>query len=211
MIIDFFIIYLKSEFRDFNRIIQLLFFSFLNFIVFSFLFSGSNISLIFPAVFWSASILGSVSLFSNSFQQEYENGILERLYLTKISPFIPIFSKFLVLLIILFAIQMVFIPFSLMFFNISFSESNFYLFTLTILVGDFGYLLLTTFFSYIMVSNKSFFNSIIIFPIILPLILTLLKATYFLFPFSSEFFFWFKLLLGFDILYASIIYLFSMK
>ncbi len=211
MIRFFFIIYLKSEFRDFSKIVQLLFFSFLNFILFSFLFSGSEISTIFPAVFWSASILGSVSLFSNTFQQEYENGILERLYLSNTTPFTTIFSKFLVLFLILFAIQMVFIPFSLIFFNLSFSGSSFYLFILTILAGNFGYLILTTFFSYIMVSNRSFFNSIIIFPITLPLILILLKATTQLFPYSNDFIFWFKLLIAFDILYGTIIYLFSMK
>jgi heme exporter protein B len=185
-----------------------MFFSFLIVVIFAFSFdlSPKLLNKVTPGIIWSVIILGSTGILSDSFKEESESFIFYRFLLSPISMTTLVITRTLsnMLIIIIWEFFIIFLTFIFLNFNIYF---NIPLFILTIFLGSLGYIILTTFFSLIVSGGKSILMAIIIYPLILPLLMGTLKMTSLIFTdtIDTEFYFWLKIVIGFNLIYLSII------
>ncbi len=208
MIANLIRIHLKNSFRNPQKLLYLMFFSFLIVVIFAFSFdlSPKLLNRVTPGIIWSVIILGSTGILSESFREESDNFIFYRFLLSPISMTMLVITRTLsnMLIIVIWEFFIIFLTF--IFLNFS-SDFNLGYFILTIFLGSLGYVMLTTFFSLIVSGSKNILMAIIIYPLILPLLMGVLKMTSLILSDSinSEFFFWLKIVSGFNIIYLSII------
>jgi len=208
LIISLILLHLKNSFRNPQKILYLIFFSFLIVVIFAFSFNlSAKIALkITPGIIWTVIILGSTSILSESFKEESENSIFYRFLLSPISMTSLVITRIVSNLIIILAWEFLIISLIFVFLNLN---TNFDLiwFMIVILIGSIGYIMLTTFFSMIVSENKNVFMAIIIYPLILPLLMGLIKMTSLVISnnINDSFYFWLKITGGFNVIYFAII------
>jgi len=208
LITNLILIHLKNSFRNPQKLLYLMFFSFLIVVIFAFSFdlSPKLLNKVTPGIIWSVIILGSTGILSESFKEESDNFLFYRFLLSPISITTLVITRTLsnMLIILTWEFFIIFLTFIFLNFNTDF---NIYYFILTIVTGSIGYVILTTFFSVIVSGSKNILMSIIIYPLILPLLMGVLKMTSLIFlnTINDQFFFWLKIVIGFDIIYLSII------
>jgi len=208
LIINLILIHLKNSFRNPQKLLYLMFFSFLIVVIFAFSFdlSPKLLNKVTPGIIWSVIILGSTNILSESFREESDNFIFYRFLLSPISMTTLIITRTLsnMLIVTIWEFFIIFLTFIFLNFSVNF---NIHWFILTILLGSIGYVMLTTFFSLIISGTKNILMAIIIYPLILPLLMGVLKMTTLIFldNINSEFFFWLKIVSGFNIIYLSVI------
>ncbi len=205
-------VYFKIRFRNPQKVLHLIFFSFLIVIIYGFSFelAFSDKEFFLPGIIWSVIILGSTPLLSASFEEEYQNNILTRYLLSDISILSLIFSRIIANILIMFILELVMIPLIFIIFNIDFNLISGY-FIIVLIFGTTAYTTLTTFFSAMTTGMNNFLISIIIYPLIFPLLMGLVKTTRFILngEVSGEFFFWLRMIIIFNIVYISILTLIS--
>jgi heme exporter protein B len=185
-----------------------MFFSFLIVVIFAFSFdlSAKLLNKISSGIIWSVIILGSTPILSESFKEESDNFIFYRFLLSPVSMTLLVITRTLsnLLIIIIWEFFIIFLIFIFLNFTINF---EIFWLILTIFIGSIGYVMLTTFFSMIVSENKNVFMAIIIYPLILPLLMGVLKMTSLVIKSSinSEFFFWLKITVSFNVIYFAII------
>ena len=208
MIANLIRIHLKNSFRNPQKLLYLMFFSFLIVVIFAFSFDLSTklLNRVTPGIIWSVIILGSTGILSESFREESDNFIFYRFLLSPVSMTMLVITRTLsnMLIIVIWEFFIIFLTF--IFLNFS-SDFNLGYFILTIFLGSLGYVMLTTFFSLIVSGSKNILMAIIIYPLILPLLMGVLKMTSLILvnSINQEFFFWSKIVSGFNIIYLSII------
>jgi len=208
LIISLILLHLKNSFRNPQKILYLIFFSFLIVVIFAFSFNlSAKMALkITPGIIWTVIILGSTSILSESFKEESENSIFYRFLLSPVSMTSLAITRMISNLIIIIAWEFLIISLIFIFLNLN---TNFDLiwFIVVILIGSTGYVMLTTFFSMIVSENKNVFMAIIIYPLILPLLMGLIKMTSLVISndINDSFYFWLKITGGFNVIYFAII------
>jgi len=208
LIISLILLHLKNSFRNPQKILYLIFFSFLIVVIFAFSFNlSAKIALkITPGIIWTVIILGSTSILSESFKEESDNSIFYRFLLSPVSMTSLVITRIISNLIIILAWEFLIISLIFVFLNLN---TNFDLiwFMIVILIGSIGYIMLTTFFSMIVSENKNVFMAIIIYPLILPLLMGLIKMTSLVISnnINDSFYFWLKITGGFNVIYFAII------
>jgi len=208
LLINLIYLHLKNSFRNPQKILYLMFFSFLIVVIFAFSFNLSPkvAAKITPGIIWTVIILGSTSILSESFKEESENFIFYRFLLSPVSMTLLVITRMIANLTIILLWEFLIISLIFIFLNLN-ANFDFLWFVLTIIIGSVGYVMLTTFFSMIVSENKNVFMAIIIYPLILPLLMGLIKMTSAVITnqVNDEFFFWLKITAGFNVIYFAII------
>ena len=208
LLISLILLHLKNSFRNPQKILYLVFFSFLIVVIFAFSFNLSSKMAIkvSPGIIWAVIILGSTSILSESFKEESENSIFYRFLLSPVSMTSLIITRIISNLIIIITWEFLIVSLIFIFLNLN-MDFQVSWFILTIIIGSIGYVMLTTFFSMIVSENKNVFMAIIIYPLILPLLMGLIKMTSAVITnqINDDFFFWLKITAGFNVIYFAII------
>ena len=208
LLISLISLHLKNSFRNPQKILYLVFFSFLIVVIFAFSFdlSAKLAYKITPGIIWTVIILGSTNILAESFKEESENSIFYRFLLSPVSMTSLVITRMISNLIIIIVWEFLIISLIFIFLNLNTDFDTFW-FILTIFTGSVGYVMLTTFFSMIVSENKNVFMAIIIYPLILPLLMGLIKMTSAIITnqINSEFFFWLKITVGFNVIYFAVI------
>jgi len=205
LLINLINIHIKNNFRNPQKLLYLIFFSFIVVIIFAFSFDLNKDTNIYSGIIWSVIIFSSTNILSDSFKEESDNNIFYRYKLSSVSLSLLLISRMLsnIIIITIWEILIIFLEF--IFLNIN-HEINLW-FIVTIILGTIGYVVLSTFFSLLISGEKNIFTAIIIYPLILPLIMGLLKMTSMALKsnITEEYFFWLKITGGFNVIYLSLI------
>ena len=202
---------IKNNFRNPQKLLYLSFFSFLIVVIFAFSFDlpAKLIKKILPGIIWSLIILSSTDILSHSFEEESDNKIFYRFILSPVSSTTLLLTRIISNLAIIFIWEIFIISLSFIFLNMNFSLTLW--FVITVFSATIGYVMLTTFFSLLISEEKNILMAVIIYPLILPLLMGALKMTNLSLnqTINSEFFFWLKIVTGFNVIYFSIIIIFT--
>ena len=201
-----------SEFRTKETLFSMCFFAFLVLIIFNFaFFTGMhNVEGILSGMLWVAFIFSGLLGLNQTFGAEKDRGSLQGLFLCPINRTViyvgKVISNFLfmacmeIFIVILFAIL----------FRVNLWES-WMLLALVIVLGTLGFVFVGTIFSAMSVNARAreILLTIILFPIVVPLIIASVKATEKIFEGSAlpEIYGWLRILLAFDIIFFELSYL----
>ncbi|MBI2982549.1 MAG: heme exporter protein CcmB [Deltaproteobacteria bacterium] len=194
---------MRVEFRELYHLLSLFMFALLLLILLSFAL-GNNPDLmkkVAPGLFWIAIFFSSTLTLNSSFRRETEDGQWEGLLLLGIDPKALYLGKFLANLIFLLTLQIILVPFWIVFFDLSFTFS-----LLSILfLGSIGISTIGTFYAGLVASFREgpVFLPLLLFPMLVPVLLASVQATQYLItqdPFGQQIV-WVRLLIAFDIIF----------
>jgi len=154
-----------------------------------------------PGVIWIVSLMSGVLGLGKSFVQEMETGCMGGLLLTPVDRSVLFLGKMLANTLFLLFTQLLFIPLCLFFFEIE--VRNWLELLMVLFFGTVGFSSLGTLLTAMTstLRGKEMLLPILIFPLMVPSLLCVVRLTDFLFfgAHSEEVWSWWKLLLGFDV------------
>ncbi len=203
---------LNLFFKAKKNIFEMLFFTFIILIIFIFSFESEFINLKqnISGIFWISSLFGSTTTIFQSFSAEINNKVIDKIILSPISITKFIFSKIISNFIIILMLQLFIFPLMIVFFNININFSLFWL-IIIIFTGNFGYVLISTFFSSLIFNEKNVLFSILIYPLLIPLLISIVKLVQLLLinSIDDDFYFWLNISIGFNLIYLFLIIILS--
>ena len=173
---------LLMEFRTKQMLNSMVIFSLLVIVIFNYSFSNIlfNIEVadIAPGILWIAFTFAGMLGLSRSFASEKEEGCLDGLKLCPVDPSTIYLGKVVSNLVIMFMIEAIIVPLFIVLFNFSDVKGLGGLIVI-ILLGTIGFILVGTLFSALTVSmrTREILLPVILFPIIIPLIMSAVMAT----------------------------------
>jgi len=173
---------LLMEFRTKQMLNSMVIFSLLVIVIFNYSFSNIlfNIEVadIAPGILWIAFTFAGMLGLSRSFASEKEEGCLDGLRLCPVDPSTIYLGKVVSNLVIMFIIEAIIVPLFIVLFNFSDVKGLGGLIVI-ILLGTIGFILVGTLFSALTVSmrTREILLPVILFPIIIPLIMSAVMAT----------------------------------
>lgn len=173
---------LLMEFRTKQMLNSMVIFSLLVIVIFNYSFSNIlfNIEVadIAPGILWIAFTFAGMLGLSRSFASEKEEGCLDGLRLCPVEPSTIYLGKVVSNLVIMFMIEAIVVPLFIVLFNYSDIKGLGGLIVI-ILLGTIGFILVGTLFSALTVSmrTREILLPVILFPIIIPLIMSAVMAT----------------------------------
>ena len=195
---------LLIDLRRKDTTLSILLFSILTLLVFQFAL-GDDPELFLaalPGVIWIVSMMSGVLGLGKSFVQEMETGCMGGLLTAPVSRSVLFLGKMLANTLFLLFTQLLFIPFCFILFEID--VKNMFQLFLVLLFGTVGFSSLGTLLTAMTatVRGKEMLLPILLFPLMIPSLLCVVRLTDFLFFGShpEEVWSWWKLLLGFDVL-----------
>ncbi len=203
---------LKLDLRSLENILAMLFFSVIIILVFSFALPTDNDShqLLAPGLFWVTFLLAGLLSLNKSFQIEKDDECIESLLLAPISRGNIFLAKMGWSVVFILSIQIIVIPiFSILFY----SPLIHYFFELILLsfITSIGFSSLGTLLGGLTTDLRfrEILLPILLFPLLLPILLAAVKITQSIVSGQgiSEVIDWFKLLVGFDLIFLIISYL----
>lgn len=174
---------LLLEFRTKQMLNSMVIFSLLVIVIFNYSFSNIlfNIKLedMAPGILWIAFTFAGMLGLTRSFSSEKEEGCLDGLKLCPVDPSTIYLGKVVSNLVIMFLIEAIIIPLFIVLFNFSDIKGLSGLFVI-ILLGNIGFILVGTLFSALTVNmrTREILLPVILFPIIIPLIMSAVMATH---------------------------------
>ncbi len=202
---------LVIEYRSPQAFVTILFFGLLILAVGNFALSGSGqqTTLYGPGVLWISFLFAGLLFLNHTVQVEKEENTFSGLLTSPATPGQIFTGKVLSAVAFLFLLQMILLPVFHVLFNFPFT-SNYLWLALVILLASIGYCSLGILFSTMSLSvkNREMILSIILFPILIPLLIISVKASIILLnglrmgPFYS----WLKLLVAFDVIFVVLSY-----
>ena len=202
---------LVIEFRTKQAFVTILFFGFLVLAVGNFALGGSGqeTTVYGPGVLWITFLFSGLLFLNHVVQIEKEESTLTGVLISPATPGQIFIGKMLSAVLFLFSLQMILLPVFHVLFNYSFT-ANYPWLVFIILLATIGYCALGILFSTMSmgVKNREVILSIILFPILIPLLVISVKASIILFsqlkmgPFYS----WLKLLIAFDVIFVILSY-----
>jgi heme exporter protein B len=174
---------LLLEFRTKQMLNSMVIFSLLVIIIFNYSFSNIlfNIKIedMAPGILWIAFTFAGMLGLSRSFSSEKEEGCLDGLKLCPVDPSTIYLGKVVSNLVIMFLIEAIIIPLFIVLFNFSDIKGLGGLIVI-ILLGTIGFILVGTLFSALTVNmrTREILLPVILFPIIIPLIMSAVMATH---------------------------------
>ncbi len=200
---------LLIDFRRKDNLLSILLFSVVTLIIFQFaLYEEPKVFIqTLPGVIWIVFLMSGVLGLSKSYLQETETGCMAGLLTSPVDRSVLFLSKMLASTIALLITQMLFIPLCLLWFEIEIK--NWIHFVLILFFGTVGFSSLGTLLTAMTATlrGKEMLLPILIFPLMVPSLLCVVRLTGFLFfgSNSEELWSWWKLLLIFD----AVIFIFS--
>jgi heme exporter protein B len=173
---------LLMEFRTKQMLNSMVIFSLLVIVIFNYSFSNIlfNIKVedIAPGILWIAFTFAGMLGLSRSFSSEMEEGCLDGLKLCPVDPSTIYLGKVVSNLVIMFLIEAIIVPLFIVLFNFSDVKGLAGLIVI-ILLGTIGFILVGTLFSALTVNvrTREILLPVILFPIIIPLIMSSVMAT----------------------------------
>lgn len=173
---------LLMEFRTKQMLNSMVIFSLLIIVIFNYSFSNIlfNIKIedIAPGILWIAFTFAGMLGLSRSFSSEKEDGCLDGLRLCPVDPSTIYLGKVVSNLVIMFLIEAIIVPLFIVLFNFSDIKGLAGLIVI-ILLGTIGFILVGTLFSALTVNmrTREILLPVILFPIIIPLIMSAVMAT----------------------------------
>lgn len=173
---------LKLEFRTKQMLNSMIIFSLLVIVIFNYSFMDVLFDIevedIAPGILWISFTFAGMLGLSRSFASEKEDGCLDGLRLCPVDPSAIYFGKVVSSLVIMFVIEAIIIPMFIVLFNFTDIKGLAGL-VLLILLGTLGFILVGTLFSALTVNmrTREILLPVILFPIILPLIISAVEAT----------------------------------
>jgi heme exporter protein B len=173
---------LLMEFRTKQMLNSMVIFSLLIIVIFNYSFSNIlfNIKIedIAPGILWIAFTFAGMLGLSRSFSSEKEEGCLDGLRLCPVDPSTIYLGKVVSNLVIMFMIEAIIVPLFIVLFNFSDIKGLAGLIVI-ILFGTIGFILVGTLFSALTVNmrTREILLPVILFPIIIPLIMSAVMAT----------------------------------
>jgi len=170
------------EFRTKQMLNSMVIFSLLVIVIFNYSFSNIlfNIDMadIAPGILWIAFTFAGMLGLSRSFSSEMEDGCLDGLKLCPVEPSTIYLGKVVSNLVIMFLIEAIIVPLFIVLFNFSDVKGLGGLIVI-ILLGTIGFILVGTLFSALTVNmrTREILLPVILFPIIIPLIMSAVMAT----------------------------------
>ncbi len=173
---------LLMEFRTKQMLNSMVIFSLLVIVIFNYSFSNIlfNIEVadIAPGILWIAFTFAGMLGLSRSFSSEMEEGCLDGLKLCPVDPSTIYLGKVVSNLVIMLLIEAIIVPLFIVLFNFSDIKGLAGLIVI-ILLGTIGFILVGTLFSALTVNmrTREILLPVILFPIIIPLIMSAVMAT----------------------------------
>lgn len=202
---------LLLELRTKEVINSMMIFSLLVVIVFSFIFEpGAEYKVDLAAgILWMAIIFSGVLGLNKSMMNEVNGGNLNALLLSPIDRTSIFFGKAMSNFLFILFMELITIPIYSVFYDISFLN-NFLMNIITVILGTYGFSVLGTMFSIISVKSRTreVMLPILLLPLIIPVILASIQAMNIFMRGGdiSESYNWLQLLIGFDIIFTTVIY-----
>ncbi|MCD4841509.1 MAG: heme exporter protein CcmB [Methanosarcinales archaeon] len=173
---------LLMEFRTKQMLNSMVIFSLLVIVIFNYSFSNIlfniDVADIAPGILWIAFTFAGMLGLSRSFSSEMEEGCLDGLKLCPVDPSTIYLGKVVSNLVIMFLIEAIIVPLFIVLFNFSDVKGLAGL-VVIILLGTIGFILVGTLFSALTVNmrTREILLPVILFPIIIPLIMSSVMAT----------------------------------
>ncbi len=173
---------LLMEFRTKQMLNSMVIFSLLVIVIFNYAFSNIMFNIdvadIAPGILWIAFTFAGMLGLSRSFSSEMEEGCLDGLKLCPVDPSTIYLGKVVSNLVIMFMIEAIIVPLFIVLFNFSDVKGLAGLIVI-ILLGTIGFILVGTLFSALTVNmrTREILLPVILFPIIIPLIMSSVMAT----------------------------------
>ena len=191
-----------------DNLLSMLLFAILTLLVFQFAMGEEpdRFKMALPGVIWVVFLMSGVLGLEKSFMQEMESGCMGGLLLAPVERSVLFLGKMLANTLFLLISQLLFIPLCLFLFEIE--VINWLEFLMVILFGTIGFSSLGTLLTAMTstLHGKGMLLQILIFPLMVPSLLCVVRLTDFLFFGShpSEVWSWWKLLIGFDVILFTI-------
>lgn len=203
---------LTSEFRSKEMILSMCLFSFLVLIIFSFTLGMGLVNLkeIIPGILWVVFIFSGLMGLSRAFGAERDKGTLPGLLLCPVSRWEIFLAKMMVTLIFTVIMEIFTLSIFIILYNMNLLP---YLLPLglIILLGTVGFCIIGTIFSAMSATTRSrdVILSILVFPILVPLIIAAVQATGIILDGKSiqAIYPWLKILIAFDFVFFLLAYL----
>ena len=187
-----------------DNLLSMLLFAILTLLVFQFAMGEEpdRFKMALPGIIWIVFLMSGVLGLEKSFMQEMETGCMGGLLLAPIERSVLFLGKMLANTLFLLISQLLFIPLCLFLFEIE--VINWLEFLMVILFGTIGFSSLGTLLTAMTstLRGKGMLLQILIFPLMVPSLLCVVRLTDFLFFGShpAEVWSWWKLLIGFDVI-----------
>lgn len=199
----------QIEWRSKARITALLFFAFAALLLFSFSM-GPNVNVLrahAPGYLWLGLFFASVLSLGESFRLEADNHALMGLVLTPVDPRAIFLGKVLSNATLLFALSVVLLPVCVALYDIDLARDPLRL-VLVLFLGSVGISAPGTVYSAVSVNARSrdVMLPLLLFPVLMPLLVSSVKATRFCWEpdQQAQFGSWLQLLIAFDLIYLSV-------
>jgi heme exporter protein B len=199
------------EYRSKQAFLTILFFGLLVLAVGNFALAGSGqqTTVYGPGVLWIAFLFAGLLFLNHIVQVEKEEGSLSGLFISPATPGQIFLGKMLSAMAFLFTLEMILLPVFHVLFNYPFTLKYLWL-ILVLFLASMGYCALGILFATMSLSvkNREMILSIILFPILIPLLIISVKSSIILLnqlkmdPFYS----WLKLLACFDVIFVVLSY-----
>jgi len=171
---------LRMEFRSRESIAAMWIFSLLIFVIFNFTFEISRLTMleIAPGLLWVAFIFSGMFGLNRAFGVEKENGNLRNLALMPVDGSIIYIGKFLSVTLFMIAFEILIFPIFIIFYDLQLSLTMLWLIPI-ILLGTIGFTSLGTILSAVSIHtrNQQILLSLLLWPLISPLIIWSVKLT----------------------------------
>jgi heme exporter protein B len=202
---------LVTEYRSRQAFVSTLFFGLLVLVVGNFALSAANeqFPLFAPGVLWISFLFSGVLFLNHILQIEKEENTLAAILISPASPGDVFLGKMLSAFLFLVALMTILLPVFHVLFNFQFTIRSLWLYLLVVLAAV-GYCSLGVLFSTISMGlkNREVILSVILFPILIPLLIMAAKASIVLLnDFAMrQFYDWLKLLVAFDVIFFVLSY-----
>ncbi len=171
---------IKNEIRAKELLFSMVTFSLLVIAIFNFSFplSREMVDVTIPSFLWISFVLAGILGLSRSFNLEKENDAIKGVLLTPINPSYIYISKFISNTIFLLVLEIILIPLFVIFFNYDL-WNNLKSLSFVLIGGTVGFSAVGTLFSTMAINTKlrEVILPILVFPIIIPLLINVVKVT----------------------------------
>jgi heme exporter protein B len=198
---------LRIEWRSLDAFVSMLFFSLLVVVLFSIAFdpSGEFSRQIAGAVLSVATLFASVSALNQSWAREIRHEVLDAQRMAPSAGADLFLAKVIANFLFVTIVQLILAPVFLVFYNLHILGEG-WLLALVLPLGTWALVLLGTFFAALSIRsrNRELLLSLILFPIFIPALLAMVRASTFILTGESDPMLWIKLLVGYDIIYTTV-------
>jgi heme exporter protein B len=198
---------LRIELRTREAISGAFVFCVLTLVIFNFAldFNTAEARRLAAGFFWVAFAFGSVLALNRSFAIEKESDCVRALMLAPIDRWSIFAGKFLANVIFMFLIEMFVLPLFVIFFDVTITIGALGLLVLIFVLGAIGFASVGTLFSAVAANTRmrELLLPVLLLPVTVPLLIAAVETTSYALGADIEASLWFKLLIGYDVIFVT--------